>query len=241
LTDTTAGRVEAVTAAVAEHVRALRTGRGWSLDELAGRSGVSKGMVVQIEAARTNPSIGTLCRIADAFGVTIARLLEPGTQRTVHISTADDAPLLWQGDRGGIARLLGGVNDPDFVELWEWRLAPGERHTSTDHAPGTRELLHILAGVAVVTVDGVDHEVRAGQTIEFLADRQHAYRNDAEETVRLFMVVVMPSGEWDRRTDVRFTPTTPTNHAGHRSGERRGLPTDRRAAAGQARRSAERP
>lgn len=200
LTDTGSGRVEAVTAAVAQHVRALRSGRGWSLDELAGRSGVSKGMLVQIEGARTNPSIGTLCRIADAFGVTVARLLEPAVARTVRISAAEDGPLLWRGERGGLGRLLGGLNEPDFVELWEWRLNAGEAHSSTDHAPGTRELLHILTGAAVVTVDGMDHVVRAGQTIEFLADRAHGYRNGGEEPVRLVMVVIMPSGEWDRRT-----------------------------------------
>src|SRR5437588_12639497 len=88
--------VDAVTA-VAQHVRALRLARGWSLDELSGRSGVSKGMVVQIEGARTNPSVGTLCRIADAFGVTVGRLLEPGTDRTVRVTAADQAPMLWRG------------------------------------------------------------------------------------------------------------------------------------------------
>lgn len=200
LTDTGSGGIAAITAAVAQHVRALRTGRGWSLDELAGRSGVSKGMLVQIEATRTNPSIGTLCRVADAFGVTVARLLEPAAERTVRISAVEDAPLLWQGDRGGLGRLLGGSNEPDFVELWEWRLIPNEAHTSADHAPGTREILHILAGTAVVTVNGEDHSVYAGQTIEFLADRPHGYRNDGDEDVRLMMVVVVPSGEWDRRT-----------------------------------------
>lgn len=199
LTDTGSGRVEAITAAVAHHVRALRTGRGWSLDELAGRSGVSKGMIVQIEGARTNPSVGTLCRIADAFGVTVALLLEPGAQRQVRVSSADDAPLLWRGVHGGIGRLLGGLNDPNFVELWEWRLKPGERHDSLDHAPGTRELLHILAGAATVTVEGADYRVAAGQTIEFRADHPHGYRNDGDEPVRLIMVVVMPSEEWDRR------------------------------------------
>ena len=203
LTDTTAGRVEAVTAAVAEHVRALRTGRGWSLDELAGRSGVSKGMLVQIEAARTNPSVGTLCRVADAFGVTVARLLEPRAERTVHISTADDSPLLWRGDRGGIGRLLAGVNDPDFVELWEWRLAPAERYASAEHAPGTRELLHILAGTATVTVQGVDHPLREGQTIDFRAGRPHSYRNEGDTVVRFVMIVVIPPGEWDRRPGAR--------------------------------------
>lgn len=203
VTSTSAGRIEEITATVAGHVRALRTSRGWSLDELAGRSGVSKGMVVQIEAARTNPSVGTLCRIADAFGVTVARLVEPQGERGVHISSADDAPLLWRGERGGIGRLLGGLNEPDFVELWEWRLVPGERHVSSDHAPSTRELLHVLTGELTVTVDGTDHVVRSGQTIEFHADRAHTYRNDGGEPARLFMVVVMPSGEWDRRTAAR--------------------------------------
>ncbi|MGZ4466446.1 MAG: hypothetical protein ACXVW0_13885 [Nocardioides sp.] len=33
---------------VARNVRALRTEQAWTLDELAGRSGVSKGMLVQI-------------------------------------------------------------------------------------------------------------------------------------------------------------------------------------------------
>src|SRR5205814_10663640 len=139
LTDTPGrGTVEAVTAAVAEHMRALRQARGWSLDELSGRSGVSKGMVVQIEAARTNPSVGTLTRIADAFGVTVARLLEPAADRTVRVSVASDAPLLWRGGYGGFGRLLAGLNEPDFVELWEWRLSPQDRHESPDHAPGTR-------------------------------------------------------------------------------------------------------
>jgi transcriptional regulator with XRE-family HTH domain len=184
---------------VAAQVHALRLVRGWSLDELAGRSGVSKGMVVQIEAARTNPSIGTLCRLADAFGVTIARLLEPGEERITRISAAADAPLLWRGDAGGFGRLLGGMSEPQFAELWEWRLEPGERHDSTDHAPATREVIHVLTGALVVTVDGADHDVPAGHTIEFRGDRAHGYRNDGAEPARLVMVVVMPPGEWDRR------------------------------------------
>jgi transcriptional regulator with XRE-family HTH domain len=191
--------VEAVTAAVAGHVRGLRQARGWSLDELSGRSGVSKGMVVQIEGARTNPSIGTLCRIADAFGVTVARLLEPATQAAVRVSDAGAAPLLWRGSRGGFARLLAGLNDPQFVELWEWQLRPEDRHDSADHAPGTRELLHVLAGEVTVTVAGVDHRVRVGETIDFPADKAHGYRNDTESVARVLMVVVMPTGDFDRR------------------------------------------
>lgn len=199
LTDTS-GRQDEITAAVAQHVRALRGARGWSLDELAGRSGVSKGMLVQIEGGRTNPSVGTLVRIADAFGVTVARLVEQTEERLVHVGDADATVVLWRGAHGGTGRLLRGLNDPDFVELWEWRLEPGDRHDSADHAPGTRELLHVLAGAVTVTVAGEDHRVTAGQTIDFRADRPHSYHNPGTARTRLLMVVVMPPGEWDRRT-----------------------------------------
>ncbi|OLE27467.1 MAG: cupin [Actinobacteria bacterium 13_1_20CM_3_71_11] len=187
MTDT----VETVTGAVAQHVRALRLGRGWSLDELSGRSGVSKGMVVQIEAARTNPSIGTLCRIADAFGVTIAQLLEPAADRTVRVTRAADAPLLWRGGYGGFGRLLAGVNEPG-VELWEWRLSPHDRYETPEHSPGTRELVHVLNGELTVTIDGAEHVVEPGDTIDFQSDKPHGYRNDGEHPVRLLMVVLLP-------------------------------------------------
>jgi len=72
-------------AAIARQVKSLRQARRWSLDELSSRSGVSKGMLVQIEGARTNPSIGTLCRLAEAFGVSIGRLLEAEPEPVVKI------------------------------------------------------------------------------------------------------------------------------------------------------------
>jgi transcriptional regulator with XRE-family HTH domain len=193
------GSVEALTNAVAQHVRTLRTGRGWSLDELAGRSAVSKGMIVQIEAARTNPSVGTLCRLADAFGVAVTALLESADERPVRVSRAADAPILWRGARGGIARLLGGLKGPDFVELWEWVLEPADRHGSDDHPAGTRELLHVTAGELTVAIGGVAHRVGAGDTLDFAADIAHEYRNDGDAAARVVMVVVTPAGEVDRR------------------------------------------
>jgi transcriptional regulator with XRE-family HTH domain len=195
LTDAT----KVVAAAVARHVRELRQSRGWSLDELAGRSGVSKGMVVQIEGARTNPSIGTLCRLAEAFGVSVAQLIEPPAAPRVRVIGPDAAPVLWRGEDGGTGRLLCGVSAPGFVELWDWVIVPGERHSSAEHTPGTRELVHVRAGTLVVTADGADHELSAGETIDFQADGPHGYRNEGRQPVELTMVVLMPPGEWDRR------------------------------------------
>ncbi|WP_244871813.1 helix-turn-helix domain-containing protein [Catellatospora sp. TT07R-123] len=195
--------IDEINAAVALHVRALRTGRGWSLDELSGRSGVSKGMLVQVEAGRTNPSVGTLARIADAFGVAVARLLQPAADRTVHLSEFEDGPVLWRGGRGGTGRLLRGVTDPATVELWDWRFAPNERYDAEEQQPGAREMAHVLVGQIVVTIDGADHLVQAGQTLDFRGDRAHTYRNVQDGPARVVMLVAMPPGEYTHRRGPR--------------------------------------
>jgi transcriptional regulator with XRE-family HTH domain len=203
VTDAGPGRRDEIAAVVAERVRALRTARKWSLDELASRSGVSKGMVAQIDGGRTNPSIGTLVRIADAFGVTIAKLVEDTRPPTVRVVRAGEYPVLWHGPAGGRARLLGGLDEPEFVELWEWVLNPGEEQVSDDHAVGTREIAHVLAGALTVVVDGEEYRAEIGETVLYPGDVPHTYRNDGTEATRFAMVVTLPAGEFDRRTHHR--------------------------------------
>ncbi|HEX6497407.1 MAG TPA: XRE family transcriptional regulator [Micromonosporaceae bacterium] len=182
-----------MTAAVARHVRALRLARGWSLDELATRSRVSKGMVVQIEGGRTNPSVATLCRIADAFGIGVARLLDDADQRTVRVTTLDLAPVLWRGASGGLARLLAGLAEPGPVEVWEWRIQPRDRYAGTEHPAGTWQIVHVLLGEMIVTAGGREYLVGPGDTIEFRADRAHSARNEAGVPARAVAVVVSPA------------------------------------------------
>lgn len=201
--DERSGGRPAIAAVVASRVRSLRTARHWSLDELAARSGVSKGMVVQIEAGRTNPSIGTLVRIGDAFGVTLARLVEDLRPPTVQINGAAEHHTLWKGPAGGHATLLGGIDEPEFVELWEWVLNPGEEQASDDHAVGTREIAHVFTGILTLRVGDAEYQVAAGQTALYPGDVPHVYRNDGTEPTRMTMVVTLPPGEFDRRAPRR--------------------------------------
>ena len=184
---------DAVTAAVGRNLRRLRTRRAWTLDELAGRSGVSKGMLIQIEQSRTNPSLGTLCRVAEALDVSLARLVDLDEAPAVRVVTADQGVLLWRDGEASHGRLLVGTDRDAHIELWDWLLAPGVAHTSEAHAPGIEELLHVTEGVLTLEVDGTTHEVGPAGAVAFQADRPHAYRNAAAATpVRFTMTVVQP-------------------------------------------------
>jgi transcriptional regulator with XRE-family HTH domain len=191
---------EAVAAAVARNTRRLRTARGWSLDRLAQRSGVSKGMLVQLEAARTNPSLGTLCKLAETLGVSLAGLVELHEAPAVRVVAPAEVARLWASDAGSAGDLLVGSDERDHLELWRWTLAPGDRHTSDAHATGTRELLHVVSGTLTLEVGGVEHRVPAGGAALFHADRDHGYRNRGRTAVRLVMVVIQPDADLDEWT-----------------------------------------
>jgi transcriptional regulator with XRE-family HTH domain len=190
----------AVAAAVARNTRRLRTDRGWSLDQLASRSGVSKGMLVHVEGARTNPSLGTMCKIAETLGVSLAALVELPEAPTVRVVQRAETARLWSGLEGSAGDLLVGSDERHHTELWRWTLAAGDRHASEAHVEGTREMLHVVDGTLTLEVDGVAHAVPAGGAALFHADRPHAYGNDRKRPVRFVMVVLQPDADLDKWT-----------------------------------------
>jgi transcriptional regulator with XRE-family HTH domain len=191
---------EAVATAVARNTRRLRTARGWSLDALAQRSGVSKGMLVHLEAARTNPSLGTLCKVAETLGVSLAGLVELHEAPAVRVVGPSQVARLWQSAAASTGDLLVGSDERDHLELWRWALVPGDGHDSEAHASGTTELLHVVTGTLTLVIDGVDHTVVAGGAALFHADRPHGYHNRGTEPLALVMVVVQPDADLDEWT-----------------------------------------
>src|SRR5438067_2725841 len=95
-----------ITAAVARTLQSLRAERGWSLDQLAARSGVSKGVLVALEQARSNPNLATLARISDAFGVPVTYLLDVPAEPTVRVTGPAQARTLRHGPRGGTGTII---------------------------------------------------------------------------------------------------------------------------------------
>lgn len=185
---------ESVTDAVARNVRETRTERGWTLDQLANRSGVSRGMVVQIEQGRTNPSIGTLSKVGDALGVSLSDLVETGDGPRVRVVSKEDAAHLWHTELGSHARLLVGGHRPDFIELWEWVLAPGDAYKGRIHPHGMRELLHVTEGTLTLTVSGDVITMETGSSASYGGDQPHHYSNAGQDRLRFFLLMVEPSG-----------------------------------------------
>ena len=88
-----------VNEAVARRIKAYRKEKKLSLDELSRRADVSKGMLVEIERCRANPSIALLCRLAAAMGVAVADFVNVDTGPEVRVIEGKDIPVLWTGEK----------------------------------------------------------------------------------------------------------------------------------------------
>jgi transcriptional regulator with XRE-family HTH domain len=187
--------LNAVTAAVARNVRSLRQARGWTLAALAARSGLSKGMVVELEQGRTNPSIATLCRLAAALGVGLVQLLDLGDEPELRIVTVDEAVRLWSGAEGGWGDFLVGTQQPVQTELWDWTLEPGDAYEGNIDPEGSRELLYVLKGEITLVLDHRHRTALPERTAAlYTTDRPHRIENGGAVPARLIMVLVEGNG-----------------------------------------------
>ncbi len=158
-------------------------------------------MVVNVEQGAANPSIGTLLSLSDALGVGLPALVEPPERRHIDITRAGEGAVLWTGPAGGQGVLVASTAPPDIVELWDWRLEPGEVHESDAHSPGTRELVLVLEGELTLTVAGETSELAPGDAMSFAGEEPHSYVNSTEEPVRFSLSVFEPGVGSDRRKE----------------------------------------
>jgi transcriptional regulator with XRE-family HTH domain len=182
---------EQISRHVAARVRGGRTQRGWTLDELANRSAISRRLIVQIEQGTANPSLSTLLKLAAALGVTLTELLEgPPEDRPVGVVAQRETRTLWSTPGGSAAELLVSHGP---LELWTWRLQPGERRVSQPHRAGALELLTVQRGTVRLEVGDDRVDVAAGDSAWFDATHPHAYDNPGTTVAGFTLVVLEPA------------------------------------------------
>jgi transcriptional regulator with XRE-family HTH domain len=181
-----------VAATVGRNVRALRQQRRMTIDALAAAAGVSRGTVIQVETARGNPSIVTLCNLASALKVGVASLVDSDAAPRLVVRRSEQAAPLWTSPAGSTAVFRIGTDPPDVVELWDWTLQPGDAFDGEAHPIGTAEVLSVLAGRLALHVGGTATDLGEGDTVMFEAHAPHRYAASGPGSVRFTMVVVQP-------------------------------------------------
>lgn len=90
---------EHITEVVKENLKLIRHTKGFSLDKLASRCGVSRAMLSQIEQGKSVPTISVLWKIANGLNVPFSELLkEKGTEGVI-VMKAENTKVLFSSSK----------------------------------------------------------------------------------------------------------------------------------------------
>ncbi|MEO8386765.1 MAG: XRE family transcriptional regulator [Polaromonas sp.] len=153
---------------IAQRLKDLRAEHGWSLDELARRSTVSRATLSRLENAEVSPTASVLGKLCPVYGLTMSRLIrmvEDGFVPLVHRS----AQVVWTDPETGFRRR--SVSPPAQTlagEALECELEPGT-HIRYEHPPrpGLEHHLILVEGQLDITVDGQTHTLQPGDCLRY--------------------------------------------------------------------------
>lgn len=176
---------------LAQRLKGLRTERGWSLDELAMRTGVSRATLSRLENAEVSPTANVLGKIGTAYGLTTSRLLRLVEDDFVPLVRAADQQRWTDPDTGFTRRVISPPSQRLSGEVLEGDMPAGKRIVyETSPRPGLEHHLYMLEGRLRMTVDGRVHLLEAGDCLRFQLFNEDIFETPAETGARYLIFIV---------------------------------------------------
>ncbi len=180
-----------IDARISQRLKDLRLERGWSLDELAARSGVSRATLSRLENSAISPTTGMLSKLCAVYGLTMSRLM--------HMAEGGFLPLIrrnaqavWTDAAIGFKRRA--VSPPAQTlagEAIEGELGPGT-HIAYDEAPkpGLEHHLLLLDGQLQITAGGATYDLKAGDCLRYQLFGPSAFATPKRSSARYLIFMV---------------------------------------------------
>jgi transcriptional regulator with XRE-family HTH domain len=183
--------VEAVSSGrLGVRVRDLRKERGFTLEELARVSGVSRAMISKLERGEKNPTLVIAARLAEGLGVSLSRLAGVEERREVVVVPKERRTVLRDPETGFERQSLSPTFAGRGVEFL--RNVVPEGSTSGDfppHRKGVEEHIVVESGQLEATLDGEKYRLREGDALYFAADVPHRFDNAGRGECAYYLVI----------------------------------------------------
>jgi transcriptional regulator with XRE-family HTH domain/uncharacterized RmlC-like cupin family protein len=191
---------------IARRVREERKRLGLTLEQLAARASVSRGMISKIERGESSPSAALLSRLGEAMGASLSDLMtEPSAVRPGVSRLADQ--LSWVDPATHYTRrMVWPIRGPGEVEVVAVELPPGQTAAfaaSTLHH--AKEQVLLLQGELRITAGEKTFALGPGDCVLFATDLPHAYANPGIAPC-LYLVLRSENVSPAARASVQQTP-----------------------------------
>ncbi|MYN13867.1 helix-turn-helix domain-containing protein [Pusillimonas sp. TS35] len=186
-------------------LKALRRQHQLSLDQLAQRSGLTKSYLSKLERGISEPSISTVLKLVEAYGIGIAELMgtgEEGSNNICVVRSHERTPLDRHGSKAGYRyeavagkRLVKSMN-PFIVH------PPRENQAAPDSFPHSgEEFMLILKGSVSISIGGEQFDLAKGDSIYFDAELPHQLRTTSKGDAEVLVVTTREDNPYIRSAE----------------------------------------
>jgi transcriptional regulator with XRE-family HTH domain len=161
---------------IAARLKEEREARGWSLGDLADRSGVSRAMISKIERGESSPTAMLLGRLSGAFGLTLSAMLARAELQAGRLLRAADQPQWTDPETGYVRRHVSPATDIP-IEIVQVDLPAGAELSfpASAYVFG-RRLIWVLKGHLTFVEGDVVHEMGVGDCLALGPAMKCTYR-----------------------------------------------------------------
>ncbi|CAH1651502.1 Transcriptional regulator [Hyphomicrobiales bacterium] len=178
-----------------ETVRLLRQRAGLSIQDVAQRTGLSTGMISQLERALASPSVRSLRLLSVALGVPISHFFEP------HAPDPSSQYVVRRNDRRLLRLTASGVLKESLtpaqggaLEFYELTLNPGASSGPDFVQHVGEKAVYVLSGRIRIWLDHEPHVLDVGDSVCFPSTVPHMFDNPEPTVARAIWVTTLHSG-----------------------------------------------
>jgi len=192
-TPAAATRSQAIESRIAQRLAQLRGARGWSLEALAERTGISRATLSRLERAELSPTAAMLGSLCAAHGWTLSRLMAEAETRPPRVVRATEQTT-WKDPESGYRRRVVSPPSPglrgELVEV----VMPAGATVTFDAAPvtGLEHHLWMLDGALTLDVESTTHRLHAGDCLRYVLAGPPRFRASGKRAARYVIAMVRP-------------------------------------------------
>ncbi len=168
-----------------QRIREFRQRKGWTLEDLSSRCGLSVSFLSQVERGLSSLSIVSLYAICEALGIPVPEILTD-SKRPSTVNKAGSEPTVHIPNSSISYRWLSGGFPGRAIEVLVGEFPPNYRHPLTPH--GGEEFGYVLEGHLTLKIGENEYLLGPGDSFHFLATIPHGYETSAEEEAKVLMV-----------------------------------------------------
>lgn len=176
---------------IARRIRRIRLNKELTLEEVAGLTGLTKGLLSKIENNRVSPPISTLVKVARALEVSLGDFFSPADDRAVQLVRAGQGVRYNPEDAGAgsvMEALVGGFTRPKMEPLVVTINDPVHYQPRFYSHPG-QELILVLEGEMEYRYAEETYHLFQGDSLYFNAEHKHGPLPRSGRCVRYLSVL----------------------------------------------------